>query len=204
MSFGKDYRLIGEATVTGEKYRARTEFWSALAHTDIIGRIKRMVEHYAIIGDLIDEPLVYDGKELVEWLTSRASNCLKDYPYYVSGEGPGETFDPTKHKPTTDHKRFKAEFFAKMQEIGLGWREFQLYYRMYLNKYYLRPPEPSEQDWLEKEDGHIYVKYDGLEHTDQLFGQCISPELFVKILEEIAANRRRLRELPVAVPDTRP
>lgn len=203
MSFGKDYRLVGEATVTGEKYRAGTAFWSALAHTDIVGRIKQMVEHYAIIGDLIDKPLVYDGKELIEWLTSRASNCLKDYPYYVSGEGPGETFDPIKHKPTTDHKRFKAEFFAKMLEIGLGWREFQLYYRMYLNRFYLRMPEANEKDWVEK-SGIIYMKYDGQDYTDCLFGECIRPELFVQILDQIAANRRRLRELPVAVLDTRP
>lgn len=207
MSFGKDYRLVGEATVTGEKYRAGTTFWSALAHTDIVGRIKQMVEHYAVIGDLIDKPLVYDRKELIEWLTSRASNCLHDYPYFIPGDKlvkPGEVYSPSVHPNKTDHTRFKSEFYSKMKEIGLGWKEFQLYYRMYLNRYYLRPPEPSEQDWVEKEGGYICFKYDGQDRTDQLFGQCISPELFVKILDEIAANRRRLCELPVAVPDTRP
>jgi len=204
MSFGKDYRLVGEATVTGEKYRAGTMFWSALAHTDIVGRIKRMVEHYSVIGEYIGKSLVYDRTELVAWLTARASNCLADYPYYLSGAGPGEEWDVNKHKTTRDYSRFKSEFFAKMQEVGLGWREFQLYYREYINRFYRREPDPSEQDWIETTSGTIHLKFDGEDRTDRLFQECISPERFVDILDEIAANRRRLHELPVAVLDTRP
>jgi len=196
MSFGKDYRLVGEATVTGEKYRAGTTFWSSLAHTDIVGRIKRMVEHYAIVGEYIDKPLTYDRDELIAWLTSRVSNCLECYPYYVPGEE-GEEFDLRKRKTTKDPLRFMHEFFAKMKELGLGWREFQLYYAGGINRYFLRNPESNEQDWDEKAILR-YGKFDGQDRPDNLFGSCITPERFVDILDEIGANRRRLHELPVA------
>lgn len=187
MAFGKDYRLVGEATVTGEKYRAGTAFWSALAHTDIVGRIKLMVEHYAVVGDRIDKPLIYDRDEMIKWLSDRTGNCLKCYPYYVSGELTG--------KSTTDHKRFKSEFFAKMSEIGLGWREFQLYFHSDLNRFFRRNPEPDEQDWVETTR---FMKFDGQDRTDELFIECIEPKNFVDVLDEISANRRQLHGLPVA------
>lgn len=192
MSFGKDYRLVGEVTVTGEKYRAGTPFWSSLAHTNIICRIKRMVEHYAVIGEYAGKPLIYDCNKIIRWLTVRTNNCLKCYPYYVSEVGSGEEFDPCKHTPTTDQLRFMSEFFAKMKEIGLGWKEFQLYYGDYIDKYFLRNSESSARDWDEKEIFRWQPRAQGL------FINCINPKDFVDILNEIAANRRRLHDLPAA------
>lgn len=184
MSFGKDYRLIGEATVTGEKHRASRAFWSALAHTDIIGRIKDMVEHYAIIGEYIDKPLVYDRDELIEWLTARSSNCLMCYPYWVSEEGQTSV--------TKDHPRFMSEFFVKMKEIGLSWKEFQTYYGWCIDQYFLRQPDSPTCEWDEKE----ILKWHPRPET--LFTNCLSPENFVGVFDEIAKNRKRLHELPAA------
>ena len=187
--------------MTGEKYRARTEFWSALAHTDIIGRIKRMVEHYAIVGDFIDKPLVYNRAELIAWLTERTANCLACYPYFVSGETlvkPGEVYSPSTHHNLTDHPKFTLEFFAKMKEIGLGWKEFTLYYRMWLERYYVEHPDEVADDWSKEKI------FRWQPHPENIFNECIQPEVFVNILDEIAANRRRLRDLPAAVLDPRP
>jgi hypothetical protein len=182
MSFGKDYRLVGEATVTGEKFGAGTTFWSSLVHTDIIGRIRLMVEHYAIVGKYIGQPLVYDREELIAWLTDRSSNCLKCYPYYVDDE----------KMLITDQPRFISEFFSKMKEIGLGWMEFRLYYGRLIDKYFQRNTKSLESDWDEKEIFRSEPR------PGALFDDCITPQRFVDVLDEIVANRRRIHELPVA------
>jgi hypothetical protein len=199
MSFGKDYRLVGEATVTGEKYRAGKDFWSTLAHTDIIGRIRLMVEHYAIVGEHIDKPLVYDRVELIAWLASRTSNCLACYNYYLPPED-GWEYDTRKRQPAKDPRRFTLEFISKMKEVGLSWKEFQLYY--------------SLSDWARSGGSAATVVHsDGSRSSDfwpteenihpdarekALFSEsaCITPERFVAILDEIATNRQRLAGLP--------
>lgn len=183
--FGKDYRLIGEATITGLRYEAGEGFWSALAHTDIIGRVKMLIEHYAVVGELAHKSLVYDRNELIAWLEARSGNCLKCRPYFKPGEAG--------RSATNDYARFNTEFFVKMRNIGLGWREFHLYYKFWVDSAFLIIPDEDIDGWSEV---NIFGSNQPL--TRSMFDVCLEPEKFVDVLNVIGENRRRIADLPTA------
>jgi hypothetical protein len=180
--FGSDFRVIGEAGITGLRYGAKGDFWSALAHTDIIGRLGRLIEHYGALEGNLGEPVVWDRVGLLSWLNTACENCLTCYPYGACGPEPQES-----------HMRFGWALLNRIQDMNISWKEFLLYFGPYLN------------GWVRCWKGYP-DKYNFGLNGGRLFAQdmCIAPLRFVEILDDLVQNRIRLSELPPANKATEP
>ena len=114
--FGSDARLVGEATITGLRYCADELFWTALAHTDFIGRVKLLAEHYHAMGGQIN-PVNENFTELRAWMEANLSPgvCLACI----------RTVELKRHKNPTV---FVDDLLRQLVSLGFTKEEIRLYF----------------------------------------------------------------------------